>query len=258
MTGAVLDEGGPTSGGWTLGPGERTPDNGEGGSRAPDMENAVATGPSELEIDTEALLQRAEQGDTRALAELFDRDRKRLRQMVRLRLDRRLQGRVDPSDVLQDAFIDVAEQLPSYLARRDMPFFLWLRLVAGQRLMRVHRQHLGTAMRDAGREVSLYRGALPQASSVSLAAQLLGRFTTASQAAHRAERQLQLQLAVNGLDEIDREIIALRHFEELSNGEAAEVLGLSKAAASNRYVRAMVRLQAVLESMPGFFERNEA
>jgi RNA polymerase sigma-70 factor (ECF subfamily) len=175
--------------------------------------------------------------------------------MIRLRLDRRLQGRVDPSDVLQDAFIDVAEQLPAYLARREMPFFLWLRIVAGQRLMRVHRQHLGAAMRDAGREVSLYRGALPQASSVSLAAQLLGRFTTASQAAHRAERQLQLQRAINDLDEMDREIIALRHFEELSNAEAAEVLGLSRSAASNRHVRAMMRLQQVLEGLPGFLDR---
>src|SRR5260370_19271526 len=97
--------------------------------------------------------------------------------MVRLRLARRLQGRVDASDVLQEAYLDVAQQLPHYLAKREMPFFLWLRLVAGQRLMRIHREHLGSAMRDAGREVSLYKGALPQASSVSLAAQLLGRYT---------------------------------------------------------------------------------
>ena len=107
-----------------------------------------------------------------------------------------------------------------------MPFFLWLRLVAGQRLMRIHREHLGAAMRDAGREVSLYKGALPQASSVSLAAQLLGHYTPASQAVSRAEVQLQIQAALNGMEPIDREIIALRHFEELTNAEAAEVLGL--------------------------------
>jgi RNA polymerase sigma-70 factor (ECF subfamily) len=112
-------------------------------------------------------------------------------------------------------------------------------------------------MRDAGREVSLYKGALPQASSLSLAAQLLGRFTSASQAAVRAERQLQLQAALNGMDAMDREIIALRHFEELGNGEAAQVLGLSKTAASNRYVRAMMRLQAVLEGMPGFLDCSQ-
>jgi RNA polymerase sigma-70 factor (ECF subfamily) len=215
------------------------------------MSNVMATEPSVIED----LLHRAAGGDDRAVAELFDHYRKRLRQMVRLRLDRRLQGRVDPSDVIQDAYIDLIEQFPSYLARPDMPFFLWLRLVAGQRLMRVHRQHLGAAMRDAGREVSLYKGALPQASSLSLAAHLLGRLTTASQAAVRAERQLQLQAALNGMDPMDREIIALRHFEELSNGEVAQVLGLSKTAASNRYVRAMMRLQAVLEGMPGLLDR---
>ncbi|WP_406696264.1 sigma-70 family RNA polymerase sigma factor [Singulisphaera sp. Ch08] len=211
----------------------------------------MMTGPPEIE----ELLRRAGDGDEGAVTELFDRYRKRLRQMIRLRLDRRLQGRVDPSDVLQDAFIDLTEQLPSYFTRPDLPFFLWLRLLAGQRLMRVHRHHLGAAMRDAGREVSLYKGALPQASSVSLAAQLLGRFTSASQAAVRAERQLQLQSAINGMDEIDREMIALRHFEELSNSEIAAILGLSKAAASNRYVRAMVRLQTILESLPGFLDR---
>jgi RNA polymerase sigma-70 factor, ECF subfamily len=215
------------------------------------MGDSMAADPNE----PEDLLRRAAAGDERALAELFARYRKRLRQMIRLRLDRRLQGRIDPSDVLQDAYIDVVAQLPGYLARPEMPFFLWLRLVAGQRLLRVHRQHLGAAMRDAGREVSLYKGALPQASSVSLAAQLLGRFTTASQAAVRAERQLQLQEALDSMDETDREIIAMRHFEELSNGETAAVLGLTKAAASNRHVRAMVRLQALLEDIPGFVDR---
>src|SRR5437764_7868961 len=175
--------------------------------------------------------------------------------MVRLRLDRRLQGRVDPSDLLQEAYIDLAQRLPEYVHKPPMPFFLWLRLVTGERLLRFHRQHLGTAMRDAGREVSLYRGALPQASSVSLAAQLLGRFTTASQAAIRAERQLQLQAVLNGMDPLDREILALRHFEELSNGEAAEVLGLSKTAANNRYIRALGRLRDLLESIPGFLDR---
>src|SRR5438874_3855566 len=113
----------------------------------------------------EALLRRAIHGEEAALATLFGRYRKRLRQMVHLRLDQRLQGRVDPSDVLQEAYLDVAAQLPHYAKKPGMPFFLWLRLVTGQRLMRVHRQHLGAALRDAGREVSLYRGALPEASS---------------------------------------------------------------------------------------------
>jgi RNA polymerase sigma-70 factor (ECF subfamily) len=206
--------------------------------------------------DSEELLHRAAAGDEAALAALWQRHRARLRQMVRLRLDRRLQGRVDPSDVLQEAYLDLAARLPDYARDRPMPTYLWLRLVTGQRLAQVHRRHLGAAMRDAGREVSLYRGALPAASSASLAAQLLGRFTTASQAAVRAERQLQLQEVLNGMDAMDREILALRHFEGLSNGEAAEVLGLSKTAANNRYIRALGRLRDLLERVPGFFDKN--
>jgi RNA polymerase sigma-70 factor (ECF subfamily) len=206
--------------------------------------------------DSEHLLHRAAAGDRDALPALWDRHRKRLRQMVRLRLDGRLQGRVDPSDVLQEAYLDLADRLPDYARDRPMPVFLWLRLVTGQRLMQVHRHHLGAAMRDAGREVSLYRGALPQASSASLAAQLLGRLTTASQAAVRAERQVQLQAVLNGMDPADREILALRHFEELSNGEAAEILGLSKSAASARYVRALGRLRDLLEHVPGFSDEG--
>jgi RNA polymerase sigma-70 factor (ECF subfamily) len=207
-------------------------------------------------IDSEDLLRRAAAGDETALAALWERHRARLRQMVRLRLDRRLQGRVDPSDVLQEAYLDLAARLPDYARERSMPAYLWMRLVAGQRLMQIHRQHLGVAMRDAGREVSLYRGALPQASSASLAAQLLGRFTTPSQAAVRAERQLQLQAVLNGMDELDREILALRHFERLNNGEAAQVLGLSKTAANNRYIRALGRLRDLLGRVPGFFDQG--
>jgi len=199
-------------------------------------------------------LRRLAAGDQQALAELFARYRDRLRRMVKLRLDRRLQGRVDASDVLQDAYLDVAQRAAEYAASPTMPVFLWLRFLTGQRLLMVHRRHLGAKMRDAGQEVSLYRGALPQASSVSLAAQLLGRMTSPSLAAVRAEMQLKLQEALNGMDPIDREVLTLRHFEELSNAETAAVLGLQKAAASNRYIRALKRLKDVLSSMPGFFD----
>ena len=209
------------------------------------------TDPAGAKSADDLLIDRAAAGDTAALAELFGRYRKRLRAMVRLRMDRRLQGRVDPSDVLQEAYLDVAQQLSSYLVKPEMPFYLWLRLTTGQRLMRLHRQHLGAAVREAGREVSLHRGALPQASSVSLAAQLLGKMTSASKAVERVEIQLQLQAALNGMDEMDREIIALRHFEELSNAEAAQVLGLEPPAASKRYIRALKRLQEILKSIPG-------
>src|SRR3954470_24527540 len=202
------------------------------------------------------LIRLAAAGDGGARAELFGRYRKRLKQMVRLRLDRRLQGRVDPSDALQEAYIDAPEEMPPCLKKPEMGFFLWLRLVTGQRLARVHRQHLGAAMRDAGREVSLHRGAMPQASTASLAAQLLGHVTSASRAVARAEVRVQLQQALNGMDPIDREVIALRHFEELTNAETARVLDLTAQAASKRYVRALKRLQEILEGIPGLVDRG--
>jgi RNA polymerase sigma-70 factor (ECF subfamily) len=191
-------------------------------------------------------------GDRKALAEIFMAYRERLHRMVRLRLDRRLHGRVDASDVLQEAFLDITKRFDSYVADPKMPVYLWLRFLTGQTLQQLHRRHLGTQMRDAGREISLYRGALPQASSVSLAAQLFGKITSPSQAAVRAETQLIIQEALNSMDLIDREVLALRHFEELTNNETAEVLGLSKAAASNRYVRALRRLRKVLNPPSGY------
>lgn len=201
--------------------------------------------------ETGQLLHRAIAGDPRAPGELFKRYRDRLRQMVRLRLDRRLQGRIDPSDVLQEAFLDFARRLPEYAANPPAPFYLWLRFLTGQRLIDLHRQHLGAKMRDARQEVSLYRGALPQASSVSLAAQLLGRLTSASQAAIRVETRIRVQEALNSMEALDREVLTLRHFELLSNEETAQVLGIKKSAASNRYIRALKRLKELLEGVPG-------
>lgn len=204
--------------------------------------------------DLQPLIQRLAAGDQQALAEAFDRYRPRLRRMVQLRLDRRLQGRLDASDVLQEAFLDVATRAAAYAANPSMPFFLWLRFLTGQRLLMLHRQHLGTKMRDVGQEVSLYRGAMPQASSASLAAHLLGRLTSPSEGAARAEMQLKLQEALNAMDPLDREVLTLRHFEELSNNEVAAVLGIQKSAASNRYIRALKRLKDVLASIPGFLD----
>jgi RNA polymerase sigma-70 factor (ECF subfamily) len=202
------------------------------------------------------LMARAAAGDQDALAQVFAQHRERLRQMVRLRLDRRLQGRLDPSDVLQEAYLDFSRRLPEYAREQTMPFYLWLRFLTGQRLIDLHRQHLGTKMRDAGQEVSLYRGALPHASSVSLAAQLLGRLTSASRAAIRAETQIHIQEALNSMDPLDREVLTLRHFEVLSNEETAAVLGIKKSAASNRYIRALKRLKEILARVPGFDENS--
>ena len=156
--------------------------------------------------------------------------------------------------MLQDAFLDVAARLDSYLESPELPAFLWLRLVVGERLAICHRRHLRTKMRDAGQEVSLYRDRLPQASSAALASMLLGRLTTPSHAAVRAEQVLQVQEALNALEPLDREVVALRSFEQLSRAETAQVLGISEGAAAQRYIRALKRLKAILATRPGGLE----
>jgi RNA polymerase sigma-70 factor, ECF subfamily len=201
--------------------------------------------------ETTRLLDLARGGDREALNQLFARHRARLRRMVDLRLDRRLQARIDASDVIQEAYVEVASRLDAYLREPTYPLFLWLRLIVGERLLKLHRHHLGTQMRDAGMEVSIYRGALPEASSAALAAQLLGKHTSPTQAAVRAERMIRLQEALNALDAIDREVLSLRHFEELSLAETALSLGIEESAAAKRYIRALKRLKATLASMPG-------
>ena len=200
------------------------------------------------------LLHRAAAGDGAACHDLFSRYRPRLKRMVHLRLSRRLQGRVDDSDVLQEAYLDVAKRLPEYVQQPALPFYLWLRHLTGLKLAEVHRRHLGTQLRDADREVTLYRGGLPAVNSVSLAAQLLGKLTTPSQAAIKAETRLYVQEALNAMDPLDRAVLALKHFEQLSTSEIAEVLGLSKAGAGSRYLRALKRLKDVLSQIPGFSE----
>jgi RNA polymerase sigma-70 factor (ECF subfamily) len=203
------------------------------------------------QTDTQQLVEKLRAGNRQALTDLFQRHRDRLRRMVELRMDPRLQGRVDASDVLQDAFLDTVARVGSYLQRPDLPAFLWLRLIVGERLAICQRRHLGAKMRTADREVSLYRDPLPQATSAALASMLLGRLTSPSHAAQRAELVLQVQEALNALDPLDREVVALRHFEQLSRAETAQVLGISEEAGAKRYIRALKRLKAVLAAMPG-------
>jgi RNA polymerase sigma-70 factor (ECF subfamily) len=200
---------------------------------------------------TAQLISEASTGNKEAWGTLLAMHRERLRRTVALRIDQRLQGRVDPSDVIQEACMDATRDLDQYLQNPVLPFYLWLRLLTCTRLAKTHRYHLGTQMRDAAREISLYRGTTPEASSAALAAQLLGRDTRPSEAAMRAELKLQLQEALNSMDPIDREVLALRHFEQLSNAEAAQVLGIKEAAAGKRYIRALERLRDILVSMPG-------
>jgi RNA polymerase sigma-70 factor (ECF subfamily) len=201
--------------------------------------------------DTTELVERLRAGDKRALVDLFQRYRGRLRRMVELRMDWRLQARLDASDVLQEAFLDVASRLEEYLREPKMSPFLWLRLCVGEELVNLHRRHLGTKRRDAGREVALHRGGMPAASSAALASMLLGQLTSPTQAAVRAERVARLQDALNSLEPVDREVLALRHFEQLSRSETAQTLGISEDAAAKRYVRALKRLKEILVQMPG-------
>ncbi len=202
--------------------------------------------------EVENLVSRASAGDVEALHALLSRYRDRLKRMIHLRLSYRLQGRVDDSDVLQESFLEVARRLDEYLREPKAPFFLWLRRLTALKLAEVHRRHLGTQLRDAEREVTLHRGELPVADSVSLAAQLLGKLSTPSQAVIKAETRLLVQEALNSMDPIDREVLALKHFEQLSTSEIAEVLGLSKAGAGSRYLRAIKRLREILAAIPGF------
>jgi len=187
----------------------------------------------------------------RAAARLFSKYRDRLSRMVDFRLDPRLHGRVDAADVLQEAFIEVARRLDYYLAHADVSFFVWARQITMQTVLAVHRRHLAQK-RDAGQEVSLRLPAGGNTTSVSLSHGLAAELTPPSQAAMRHEEFIKLREALDTMDEVDREVLALRHFEHLDNHEVAQVLGLSKTAASNRYIRALKRLRDIFEEMPAF------
>jgi RNA polymerase sigma-70 factor (ECF subfamily) len=201
--------------------------------------------------ETDDLLRRAAAGDQESWGTLLTRHAGRLRRLVAFRLDQRLQGRIDPSDVVQESYLEASRHLADYLRDPQLPFFLWLRGIAGNKLRELHRHHLGAQMRDAGREVSIYRGTMPETTSAALAAQLLGHGTQPSEAAVRAEIKVRLQEALNSMDPLDREVLALRHFEQLSPVETARVLGIRAKAAGMRYVRALKRLKEILTALPG-------
>lgn len=206
------------------------------------------------EAETAALLARLRNGDQGALAELFVQYQAALRRMIDLRLDPRLNGRVSPSDVLQETYLDALQRAQHYFKHPEMPFFVWLRLIAGQRLVDVHRQHLGAKMRSVGQEVSIDAGGFPGAMSACLAARLVGNFTSPSQVVERIEVLGKVEQALNELDPMDREVLSLRHFEELNNAETAAILGIEKAAASKRYIRALERLKTSLAGIPGLWD----
>jgi RNA polymerase sigma-70 factor (ECF subfamily) len=199
-------------------------------------------------------LESAAAGDDESWRSLIARHHDRLRRLVHIRLDPRLRGRLDPSDVLQEAYLDAAKQLPRYVDQPDLPFFLWLRQLTANKLARLHRFHLGARKRDARLEQPLFRLLMPEASSDVLAEDLVGDTSGPDRASQHAESVRLVRDTLDGLDPLDREALVLRHFEQLSGSEAALVLGISPAAAGKRYVRALSRLKDALAQLPGGLE----
>jgi RNA polymerase sigma-70 factor (ECF subfamily) len=195
--------------------------------------------------ETRELLERAARGDPDAIADLCARHREQVRQAVALRLDRRLTARVDASDVVQETYLEALRRLPEYLRQPPLPLGLWLRWLARERVLMLHRQHLYADRRAVGREAP----PLPADASSCFVSALLGREPTPSQAAAAAEAAEKLRAALGGLDDEERDLILWRHFEHLSNREIAQILGVTEAAAAKRYVRALERLRGLLAGL---------
>lgn len=195
---------------------------------------------------------RADRGEEEAFAELFSRHEERLERMLRLRLSRRLHGVVDCAGIVDEVREAVRRKLSGYLENPTLPVFLWLREIAGRQLAEVHRRHLGEKAPELDEGVSLHRGALPGANSLSLAAHLLGTMRSDSGDVIKVETRMHVQDALNAMDSTEREILALRHFERLTLDEIARVLSLSKDDVGKRYLRAIKRLRAVVSQIPGF------
>jgi RNA polymerase sigma-70 factor (ECF subfamily) len=200
--------------------------------------------------ETQVLLQQVAANDPTAAPRLWEAYRAPLRRMIELRLDRALERRVDASDVVQDVLIRASQRLSEYLRSPSIPFHLWIRQIARDAMIDEHRRHRGAARRSLDREHSLAAAAFLDRSSLDLAAQLRDPELTPAAAALRGELQRRLQGALLQLDDDDREIVLLRHFEQLSNSQAASTLGLSEAAAGMRHLRALRRLRALLGEKP--------
>lgn len=196
----------------------------------------------------DSLVERARQGDELALSELFRIHEPRLVRLVELRLDKTLRRRLDPADVVQDAWVEVVRRFDEWRGQADFPLHVWLRLITGQSLAAAQRHHLAAHMRDALREAPQRLGR-PSMSSASVADAFVASGTSPSQAASREELRQRVRAAIENLDEIDREIVAMRHFEGLTNEEAATELGIEPSAASMRFLRALVRLRPELKAL---------
>ena len=201
--------------------------------------------------NTEPLLARAAAGDGVAWGALLTAHQDRLTRMVAFRMDPRLRGRIDAADVVQEAFVEASAHREAYLRAPTAPLFLWLRGVVSNKLLELHRHHLGTRMRDAKRELPLEDRQRFDDTTAALCAHLVGRLTSPSVAAVRDEIKMRLAQALDRMDPTDREVLTLRHFEQLTNAEAAEVVGIQERAAAKRYLRALERLKQLLSELPG-------
>jgi RNA polymerase sigma-70 factor (ECF subfamily) len=195
---------------------------------------------------TDDLLNRVRNGEANAVDRLLTAQREPLRRMIGARLDPALAARIDASDVVQDVLIEATKRLNDYLRNPVMPFHLWLRHIAKDHVIDAHRRHRQAQRRSMDREQPIVPAALNDQSSFELAGQILDREPTPATAAIRHELQARLQTAIAALDDDDREIILMRHGEQLSNQEVAALLDLTEAAASMRYLRAVRRLRTVL------------
>lgn len=202
-------------------------------------------------------LERIRSGDVDVLAKAFDEHASRLQAIVRFRLDPRLARRVDAADVMQEAYLNAFKRCDHLEGSTEESLFIWLRMITLQTLADVHRRHLGAQARDAGREWT-QRSPCGDNTSLSVVARLVGHLTSPSGALRREELSEQLQASLAEMNEIDREILALRHFEELTNQEVAAVLGIEQKAASIRYVRALRRLKELLAELPGLGSSSAA
>jgi RNA polymerase sigma-70 factor (ECF subfamily) len=201
--------------------------------------------------DTDELLRRAGAGDRSVEGELLDRYRGRLRQMVAVRVDPRLVARVDPSDVVQEALAEASRKLAQYLRDRPVAFYPWLRQIAWERLVHLHSRHIGAQKRSVMRE---YRGDfVPDQSAMQLVDRLMASGTSPSRRVARDEMRQRVRRALQHLPPQYREVVILRHLEQLAFEEVAGVLGISEAATRSRYRRAMERLHNLLsdESLGG-------
>jgi RNA polymerase sigma-70 factor (ECF subfamily) len=207
------------------------------------------------ETEAAMLMSRAAAGDPSAWGALLAQHQPRLAGMVSFRLDPRLRQRVDESDVMQEAYITATERRADFFAQSTQSLFLWLRWIVGNTLLDLHRHHLGVQMRDARREASHGRhrpaGTDEDGTRSALVAQLTCGCTGPATAAGRDELRARLSEALNRMDPTDREVVALRHYEQLTSAETAQVLGIQERAAAKRYLRALERLREILSAMPG-------